>query len=368
MKTLSDLQTPALLLDYGKMRANIGRMRQNLGGAPLRLHCKTCKSVDAALLCQGDKNAPIAVSTLAEAEYFAKAGFTDILYAVGMAPARLERVMALEKDGVSVKIITDNVDTARAIASYAGKHAFTALLEIDCDGHRGGVDPASRKLIEMASILAHGGQNLAGVLTHAGSAYELPKPDAAAFRALANQENNAVRSAAAKLREAGFPCPITSVGSTPTALFGGNFDGISEVRAGVFLFQDCVQAALGVCDPSDIALSVLCSVIGARQKDGAIIMDAGWTALSQDQGVDFAKYGYGLVADEQGRILPGVKVCELNQEHGIIKTCGGAPPLRPGGLLRILPVHACAAANAFDQYQIIENGKIKSAWPKCRGW
>lgn len=370
MKTPRDLPTPSLLLDQRLMRANIARMLEKLAkwDIPIRLHCKTCKSVEAALCCQTDRKAPIAVATLAEAEYFANAGFTDILYAVGIAPAKLPRVLDLRQKGCALKIITDNMDAARAVASFGKIHSFDVMLEIDCDGHRGGLLPQAPELVEIADILAENGQNVAGVLTHAGSAYELAQPSPEAFRSLAAQEAASARRAAARLRNAGHVCPIVSVGSTPTALFGEDFGGITEMRAGVFIFQDCVQAALGVCQPEEIALSVLCSVIGRRQDD-ALVVDAGWTALSQDRGADFGQYGYGLVADMNGRIIPGLRVCDLNQEHGIVASASGnTPALRPGRLLRILPVHACAVANAFSCYNILENNKITAIWQKCRGW
>lgn len=371
MKTVRDLPTPCLLLDLNLMRANIRRMRERLANwqVPLRLHCKTCKSIEATLLCQGTVKAPITVSTLAEAEYFARGGFTDLLYAVGIAPAKLERVLRLARGGANVKIICDSVEAARAITGTAGNHKFDVLLEIDCDGHRGGLDPEAPELLKIADIVADAGHNIAGVLTHAGSAYEVSHPGPEVFRKLAARESASVRIAAARLRSSGHHCPIVSTGSTPTALFGEDFEGVTEARAGVFIFQDCTQSALGVCQPEEIAISVLCSVIGTRQNDGALIIDAGWTALSQDRGFDFARYGYGLVADMEGAILPGLRVCELNQEHGIV---GGsreaASALRPGTLLRILPAHACAAANAFSHYHILDNNTLTARWPRCQGW
>lgn len=369
-----NLSTPTLLLDTDLLEANIRRMRKKLAsfGLPLRLHCKTCKSVPVALLCQGTKDAPIAVATLAEAEYFARAGFTDIIYAVGLAPSKLPQLLALRKEtGAHVKIITDNACAASAIARFGASQncAFDVLIEIDCDGHRGGVTPHSPSLLETAAILEQAGQNVAGVLTHAGSAYELEQPSPAALRNLAAQEAAAASQAANRLRAAGHICPIVSSGSSPTALYGEDFQTITEIRAGVFPFQDCAQAALGICQPQEIALSVLCSVIGHRERDGSIIVDAGWTALSQDRGADFARFGYGLVADMSGAVLSGLRVTELNQEHGIISSATGTVPTLPvGSILRILPAHACAAANAFSQYHVLKNGSIIDVWPRCQGW
>ena len=161
------------------------------------------------------------------------------------------------------------------------------------------------------------------------------------------------------------------MGSTPTAFYGEDFTGVSEVRAGVYMFQDLVMAGLGVCRPEDIALSVLCTVIGRRKDSGNLVVDAGWMALSRDTGLPgrFAREGYGLVCDADGKPLPGLRVEETNQEHGIIAACAGqCPPLPVGTLLRILPVHACATAAAFDAYHVCRGREITAVWPRCRGW
>ena len=220
---------------------------------------------------------------------------------------------------------------------------------------------------DIAALLRDGGQEVRGVLTHAGSAYDLPGTEA--ITVLAAQECAAATTAARLLREAGFPCPVVSVGSTPTAFFGEDFSGITEVRAGVYVFQDLVMAGLGVCRPEDLALSVLTTVIG-RQGDGrALIVDAGWMALSRDTGLPWKRdaFGYGLVCDEAGQLIPGLRVTETNQEHGIVS--GPSCPALPAGTrLRILPVHACATAACFDSYILLQDGRISGRLERCRGW
>ena len=95
--------------------------------------------------------------------------------------------------------------------------------------------------------------------------------------------------AAERLRAAGLPCPEVSVGSTPTALSAERLDGVTEVRAGVYVFFDLVMANIGVCAPQDIALSVLATVIGHQPDKGWAIIDAGWMAMSRDRGTQAQK-------------------------------------------------------------------------------
>ena len=101
------LPTPALLLDEAKMMRNIARLagRAESLGVSLRPHLKTAKSVEAARRLTGGTPGPITVSTLAEAEVFHDAGHTDILYAVGIAPQKLERAQALCRRGCDLTVI-----------------------------------------------------------------------------------------------------------------------------------------------------------------------------------------------------------------------------------------------------------------------
>ena len=170
------------------------------------------------------------------------------------------------------------------------------------------------------------------------------------------------------LRDAGFACPAVSVGSTPTAHACQSLAGVTEVRAGTHVFQDLVMWRLGVCDIDDIALSVLATVIG-RRSDGGILLDAGWTALSRDQGGPggFEEHGYGLVCNLDGRPYPGLCVRDTNQEHALARG-PYPPPLPVGSRVRILPVHACATAACFDVYHLLRRGRLSGTLSRCRGW
>ncbi|MDE6734491.1 MAG: alanine racemase [Desulfovibrio sp.] len=358
------------------MERNIRRLAGRLAarGVGFRLHGKTLKCAEAARRAMATPVGPLAVSTLAEAEWFAERGVTDICYAVGIAPGKFERALSLRQRGTALTVLLDSVEAAQALAAFgaARGHAFDVLVEVDCDGHRAGFGPQDAALVEAAQILGAHGQRVAGVLTHAGSAYDLAAPSPRAFAALAEQERAAAAAAAEALRAAGHACPTVSVGSTPTALFGEDFSGVTEVRAGVHMVQDLVMAGLGVCAVEDIALSVLCTVIGRRGRDGALVTDAGWTALSRDAGLPgrFAEFGYGLVMDADGALLPGLRVTETNQEHGIVSAAPGAPvPALPVGTrLRIVPVHACATASGFHAVHLCRGAEAEAMWPRCRGW
>ena len=378
MTPLPSLDTPAALIDRSKMQANIVRMQQRLDalGVRFRPHVKTskCLPVVRAQIAAGAQG--ITVSTLKEAEQFFAAGSSDILYAVGITAAKLPKVLALRRQGCQLKIITDNAASAADIAAFgkANGEAFEVWIEIDCDGHRSGIKPDERsELLAVACTLQDGGMKIGGVITHAGSSYDLNTPEALA--AMAEQERAGCVRAAGHLRAAGLPCPGVSVGSTPTALSARNLDGVTEVRAGVYVFFDLVMHNVGVCRMEDIALSVLTTVIGHQSEKGWAIVDAGWMAMSRDRGTQKQKqdFGYGQVCDAAGHILPGYTLSGANQEHGIIARAGCADMeiaerFPVGTQLRILPNHACATGAQFPEYHVLDEAGQTEVWPRFYGW
>jgi len=316
------------------------------------------------------------VTTLAEAEYFAGGGLSDITYAVGLAPEKIRRACGLVVQGVNLSVLIDSIEQARAIAEHAqsGIAMPAVLVEIDCDGHRGGLLPGDQTLVKIADVLRAGGVELRGVLTHAGESYGCRNGEG--LPEAAEVERAAAVSAARLLRDAGHACPVVSVGSTPTAHFAKNLDGVTEVRAGVFMFFDLVMHGIGVCSLDDIALSVVATVIGHRPEKGWILIDAGWMAMSRDRGTSRhpLDQGYGLVCDIDGKPFADIIVEDASQEHGIIKVRPGSgaelPSLAIGERVRILPNHACATGAQHAAYQVV-NGPartIAAVWPRMRGW
>jgi D-serine deaminase-like pyridoxal phosphate-dependent protein len=374
MNALSQIETPALILDLPKVRANCARMSERLAehGVALRPHVKTAKTAEVIRIALDGKTGPITVSTLAEADRFFAEGFTDILYAIGIVPGKFARAAALVKKGCNLKVILDTAEAATALRDFCAREGLKipALIEIDTDDHRAGVPPEAGRLIEIGTIL-HAAGLLGGVMTHAGNSYESRTEDD--IRRWARMEREGITRAAGRLRAAGCAVPIVSLGSTPTALFGESFEGVTEVRAGVYVFFDLVMAGLGVCGKEDIALSVAASVIGHQEDKGWVVTDSGWTALSRDRGTQkqAVDQGYGVVCDADGNVLEDLTVVSVFQEHGIVAARDGgklSPADFPvGRVLRILPNHACAMGAQHAGYIVLDGDKTQR-WERINGW
>ncbi len=377
----ADLETPLLLLEERRMQHNINRMQARMDalGVRFRPHAKTSKCAVVVERQIAAGAAGITVSTLKEAERFFAAGIDDILYAVAIVPAKFDHAMRLSRAGLRLTLLVESVAAAEQLTQHGlhHDHCHDVLIEIDTDGHRSGLEPADPRLQAVARALrtqgGHGAR-LQGVMTHAGSSYALHTPEALA--AMAEQERAGCVDAAQRLRAAGHACEVVSVGSTPTALSARSLDGVTEVRAGVYVFFDLVMAGVGVCTSDDIALSVLCTVIGHRPEAGWIITDAGWMAMSRDRGTQKQQhdYGYGLVCDEAGKPLPQLAFNDANQEHGILHWLGDAGvaleqrfPL--GSHLRIMPNHACATGAQHERYVVLPtSGASLQRWERFGGW
>lgn len=373
-----DLETPCLLLDRTVLERNARRFleRAAAGGVTLRPHLKTAKSVEVAKMATGGRMSGVTVSTLKEAEYFARAGFDDLLYAVGIAPNKLPRVRAISTEtDRRILVSVDSPAMADAMNAFAAETGFRlqAVVEIDCGEHRGGLAPDQREVAEIAGRLMDGGHvDFRGVMTHAGHSYATDDNDEVAT--IAETERRAAVDAATAIREAGVPCGIVSAGSTPTVLHARSFEGLTEVRSGVHVFFDLAQYSRGICGLDDIALTVLATVIGHNRRAGAIVLDAGALALSRDVGANtfLPDARYGHVCDPVTmRRLGTLSVDVVHQEHGTVPVPDETwfDRLPVGAMVRILPNHAClTAAGGYGYYVVVDGGRIVDRWQRIDGW
>lgn len=372
--TIDRLSTPALILDREIVSRNTLRMADRMAalGVSLRPHLKTAKSVDVARLATRGHSGAITVSTLSEAAYFHSHGISDITYAVCMAPGKLARAAELMASGVDLKILVDSRDAAQAVAEFDHAGPFKVLIEIDCGDARTGVHPESPDLVPIAEIISEASSaQLLGVLTHGGHSYG--ESDIAGIQKIAREEREAVVLAAQRLDRAGYSCPVVSAGSTPTAVHGENFEGITEMRPGVYMFFDLDQLAREACTREDLALSVLGTVISHNRHAGQIVTDTGALALSKDISANANRpgTGYGEVCDVQSlEQISNLHVSHVSQEHGVIPVSDPEiySRLPIGSKVRILPNHACITAAAYTHYEVIEGGKVVGRWERVNGW
>ena len=363
MKDFAHLTTPAFLVDRSIVEQNCARMRDKAraSGVGFRPHVKTHKTIEIARMQHGGGIGPITVSTMAEGEFFADAGFRDITYAVPIAPDKLPRAAAMARRIERLNILIDSFDALQAVES--ANAVFDAFLKVDCGYHRAGVDPADPDSVRLAMAMARSpAVHFQGLLTHAGHSYNAR--DVAEIRRVAAEETGALTRFRALLD--GLGDVARSVGSTPTASVVERFTDCDEVRPGNYVFFDASQATIGSCRAEDVAVSVLATVIGSYPERRTAIIDAGALALSKDPGPDHVDphFGYGVVCDVALRSIEA-RLVALSQEHGKIATREHLPV---GTRVRVVPNHSCLAAAMYDRYHILDGGEVVGEWRPVRGW
>jgi D-serine deaminase-like pyridoxal phosphate-dependent protein len=324
----------------------------------LRPHIKTHKTVEGALLQTGnDKSTGICVSTVAEAEFFAAAGFTDILYTNPITPdklLRLEKIMA--KNGQTTHVMVDSLEGLRCLENEHKSQTsagvvptvWSVFLKIDAGYHRAGVDVTrgSAQAVRVAKqITASQCVNLRGIYSHSGNGYAAVNA-AGCQRVLAEEAEmmsacaNDLRAAKAVSHKEGADM-VVAIGSTPSCSqpfaiadarggqggAGAQPSGVTEVHPGNYIFFDRQQQLVGACGPEDIACALLVRVCGhyPGRKPQQLLIDAGSIAFSKDvidhkagSTLDPTKPtpGYGGVKG-----WPGLSIVSLSQESAKLVSC-----------------------------------------------
>ncbi len=341
-----DADTPALLIDAARLRANVEAMAAVArdAGVALRPHAKTHKLVEVAALQLAAGARGLTVAKLGEAEVFADGGCDDLLIAYPLVgEVKLERLAALARR-VRVAVALDSLEVARAI-SEAGAEVGVRI-EVDTGQHRAGVAPAdvaslARQLAELPGL------RVEGVMTHEGHAY-----GAADLAAATRDAAAAMAAAGASL---GLPAPVVSLGSTPTARLAAREPGVTEIRPGTYVFHDRTQIAHGAASERDVAATVLATVVSRPAPDRAVV-DAGTKVLSSDRlNAPGAPVDFGALAGT------GWPLVRASEEHGVVAVPPGAS-LPVGARVEIVPNHVCPVVNLFDEAVVVEGGEIVARW------
>jgi D-serine deaminase-like pyridoxal phosphate-dependent protein len=358
---LIDLPTPSLILDQGVLSANLEKMATRLKalGVGLRPHVKTHKCVEIARQQRRLGALGLTVSTLAEAKALAAAGFEDLTWAF---PVILNRIDELDDVAgeATLRLVVDSVLAVNALA--ASGRSWHTWLKVDCGYHRVGVDPGSDHAVEVARRINNApGLIFDGILTHAGHSYHgRGRED---LVRVAKEERRVMADFAERLRGEGIEVPGVSVGSTPTMSVVEDLTGVTEARPGNYAFYDTMQYGLGACDVTDIAVTVLSSVVSSQPGASHSVIDAGALSLSRDGGLDWTRpQGFGRIALEDGRLDPETWVTGLSQENGILNC-----PLEVGTRVRIVPNHSCLVVPNFEHYHVVEHGRVVDRWDILRG-
>ncbi len=353
--TLTDIPTPALILDAAAMQANIERMAEFFreGSCRLRPHFKAHKTPEiarrqlAAGSCAG-----LTCATVAEAE--AVADFCDdILIANEVIGAdKTARVAAIAGRGVDMKIAVDSPE-GLAMASEAAARAgveIGVLVDVNVGMLRCGVQPDAA--VELASRAAETpGVRLRGLMGYEGHAVGIPERDKREHvtRGAMGRLLSAVRA----VRDAGLRCEIVSAGGTGSYDITGRIEGVTEIQAGSYALMDTAYGKQDI--PFRQALWILGTVI-SRPAPGLCVADCGHKAGTDDHG------------NPEVDGIEGASVLFLSDEHASI-TLPADSPIAVGDRIRLAPSHGDPTINLHDVIYVLEGERVTDSWPiAARGY
>ena len=237
---------------------------------------------------------------------------------------------------------------------------LAVFVKVDAGLHRCGVTASSPRLLDLVGRIARSRQlKFAGLLSHAGHAYAAP--DRAGIARIAAEERATLLRARDVISKSGVVVPEISVGSTPTVTASDNFEGITEIRPGNYVFHDGTGVRLGFATFADVALSVIVTIVSANER--FFIIDAGSKVLSSDlgaHGTSAPGYGVAFQLGEEEHANP-LTVIRLSEEHGFLKR--GDRNLPIGTKLRVVPNHACPVANLAERLMITSGAQVVDQWP-----
>jgi D-serine deaminase-like pyridoxal phosphate-dependent protein len=345
---VNDLPTPYLCVDLDVLDCNVSRMAALAAalGVGLRPHAKTHKCLQIARRQLDAGAVGLTVATVGEAEVFTAGGCTDVFiaYPLWVDSARGARLRALA-ERAAVRVGVDSAAGAAQLARHAGT-AVQVLVEVDSGHHRSGVAPEA--VLDIAAGAERAGLAVRGVFTFPGHGY-----DPARRAEAASQEAAALRTAAETLRANGFGAEVVSGGSTPTAAITDG-SALTELRPGVYVFNDAQQVELGAYQTADVALTAVATVVS--HADGHMILDAGSKVLGADR-QPWAT-GFGRLP-----LIPEARVTALSEHHATVVLPPGAAVPSLGSRVAVIPNHVCTAVNLADELVITRAGAVVDVWP-----
>jgi D-serine deaminase-like pyridoxal phosphate-dependent protein len=354
-----DLDTPATLIDLDRLEKNIREWQAHADecGVKFRPHIKTHKIPEIARMQIAAGARGIVSAKVSEAEPFAAVGVEDICIAYPVVgELKWQRAAELAKHIGSLTVNCDSEEAARGLSKAAAKAGVTIHVQIDIDSglHRGGIPWEDGAAVErLAAVIGSlPGLRLAGITTYRSSGF----PGAPNAKDAGHAEGRLLVEVASRLRASGVTVSEITAGSTPTGRWVANVPGLTEVRAGNYVFNDLMQLDNGIASEDQLALSVLCTV-ASKTGAGRLTIDGGTKTFSGDAG------GIGT-----GRATPAVIaravdrrifVERLNEEHGMART---EEDVKLGEKIRFFPYHACTCANLSDEIIGFRGELVEEVW------
>jgi D-serine deaminase-like pyridoxal phosphate-dependent protein len=348
---VEELDTPALVVDEAILDQNIEAMHSFFRDKPakLRPHIEShrCPAIAHKQLAAGGTVAGVCVTTVGQAEVFARSGFVDVFVAnLVVTRQKIDRLFALARSA-KMTVAADNRKNVGELSEAASARgvALDVVVAINTGAGIFGVEPGEPAVDLARSIYEAEGVNLAGVMTYLGAILaDDPETSSAESRGRTQQ----VLDTREMLESAGMDVGVVSVGGTFDYEIAGSMDGVTEVPAGSYALMDEKHRSHKVRFKP--AARVLATV-GSVPEEGVAITDGGAKAIGNDTGLPSVDN------------VPGATVKGLSAEHGSLALDASADGrLELGDKVWYTPWDIGTCVNLHDYINVVRDGSLVGVW------
>ena len=351
---LSDVDTPALLLDLDAFERNLQRMADALQGRGVRLraHAKShkCPAIARRQIAMGAVG--ICCQKVSEAAIFVEAGIADVLVTNQVVGTLKLRHLAELARRARMGVLVDHPQQVQALADVARAQAVAldVYVEIDVGGRRCGVAPGEDGAWLARLVADSPPLRLAGLQCYHGPAQHLRTPAERAAAIAATVE--AARTTKQAIEAAGLAVEHITGAGTGSFLLERDSGVFDEIQAGSYIFmdRDYGDNQRGAQDIAfEHALFVRTAVLSRTQPTRTVV-DAGLKASSIDSGMPTVWQ------------RPELRYVKAADEHGVLATPEGAK-IELGEALMLVPGHCDPTVNLYDELICVRGGRVEAVWP-----
>jgi len=353
---ISELDTPALLVDLDRLEHNIERVSAYAREHDLRLrpHTKTHKTPEVGRMQVAAGAVGLTVAKVSEAEVMLDSGTPDLLVAYPvLGESKLGRLVEVARK-TAVTVALDSVEAAEGLsrAAAAAGVEISVLVEADVGMQRCGLEPGPRLTGLAQQVDRLPALRLRGFAFYPGHIW-YPSPEGP-------EELKKLAADVARVRAdftaAGLPLEIVSGGSSPTLFHSHEVAGVNEIRPGTVVFCDRMQVAAGVATMDDCAATILTTVI-STPRDAFAVIDGGSKTFTSDEVRHTGDSTFGHVVE-----APAARFARMNEEHGCLELDAVDQPIKIGDRLRIIPNHVCVAVNMHEKMYAVRGDEVEATW------
>jgi D-serine deaminase-like pyridoxal phosphate-dependent protein len=347
MVSVLDLDTPCVVVDENIVRDNIFRMQSFAvsHNKKLRPHIKTHK---VPLLAEWQIEAGasgICVQKTSEAEVMVRHGIKDVFISNEViGEQKTDRVAAL--GGLSkISLAVDSELGVSQISKSASEIGTEVGVFIDVDVGMERCGVRGERVAKLAELITRSpGIYFSGVMGYDGHTSKLVSFEQRKLSVKRSHE--ILKDAISWIASKGISVENVSVGGTPSSYIWAEFEDVTELQPGTYLYNDAHQVELGVARMEECGLTVLSTVMSKPTLDRAII-DAGSKSFAFDQ------HKFPVPLNKEDVIFVG-----FSEEHGVLRSVNGEIDVQLGEKIRFIPYHVCTTVDLWDYVYLVKDEKV----------